>query len=265
MTIGYVRHVPDGTGEAAQAMAIVDHGADSLLKDQPGSRKVRQEILDGINEGNCILVGDIRAVADSVEDFRDVMDVLEERGAMLATADGNLTIDTRSEQGRTMVRILRTMAGMDAGAIPDTDTGGNGPLIRHVRSRICRTGLIFTHLSRMNPHTPENPGIWGFSFSLLCNTVRERKRARPAPPFFPSPYRISRNHGLGAGRIPCRGPHRHGRRCPTLLTSGSASRRPRPVHKASPRRTNRRRTPSHKACTGRMPRRSGRSQQPDRP
>ena len=123
MLIGYVRYMPDVADETAQLKLMTQRSVDKIFTERTGSRdtelKARKELLRYVREGDCVLVSDIRVIADGIVDFLDVMWQLEKHGVAFTAAEG---FSTDSEESRVLMRALRAMAGMDEYGVPRTGT-----------------------------------------------------------------------------------------------------------------------------------------------
>ena len=119
MLIGYVRYVPTAAPETDQIRMMVEKQAAKIFTEQTGSGsaelKARQDLLDFVREGDVVLADSIHIIARNIGELLDVLRRLEEKGVtFVSEKDG---IDTGNENGRFLLRILKSMSTLDMDAI----------------------------------------------------------------------------------------------------------------------------------------------------
>lgn len=121
MLIGYVRYVPAGPDETKQIKTMSERSIGKYFTEQTGNNaeelRARQDLLNFAREGDSVLVYSIPVIARNINELLDIICQLDERGVTFISLSEE--IDTSDERGKFLLRILKSMANLDADSLVD--------------------------------------------------------------------------------------------------------------------------------------------------
>lgn len=131
MTIfGYARVSSKGQDLTAQLNALEEHGCDKVFKEKYSGRnaedrKVFNELLQTVEQGDTIVVTKLDRFARSTKDALNIIEELEDKGVSLIVLNiGGDKLDTSTPMGKLMVTMLSGIAEFELALIKERQREG---------------------------------------------------------------------------------------------------------------------------------------------